>query len=108
NRFNGFPDGSREGQLMTYRIDPEKNEIKALKQVTNWRNKRVLEIGCGNGRLTRRLARLGAHVHAINQNADLIKLGRKELPNAYTSRIRFNVGKSTKLSHPNEVFDVVL
>jgi len=93
---------------MAYRIDPEKNEIKALKQVTNWRNKRVLEIGCGNGRLTRRLARLGAHIHAIDPNADLIKRAREALPNAYATRIRFNVGKSTKLSHPNEVFDVVL
>lgn len=93
---------------MTYRIDPEKNEIKALKQVTDWRNKRVLEIGCGNGRLTRRLARLGAHIQAIDPNADLIKQAREALPNAYAGRIRFDVGKSTKLSHPNEVFDVVL
>ena len=93
---------------MTYRIDPEKNEIKALQQVTDWRDKRVLEIGCGNGRLTRRLARLGAHIHAIDPNADLIKQAREALPNAFANRVRFSVGKSTKLSHQNEVFDVVL
>jgi len=47
-------------------------------------------------------------LHAIDPNADLIKRAREALPNSYASRIRFNVGKSTKLSHPNEVFDVVL
>jgi len=45
---------------MALRIDPEKNEVHALKAMTDWRKKRVIEIGCGNGRLTRRLAQLGA------------------------------------------------
>ena len=39
--------------------DLERNEISTLKQVTDWRTKKVLEIGCGNGRLTRRLGAVG-------------------------------------------------
>ena len=35
---------------MTIRVDPERNEIRALKEVGTWRGKKVLEIGCGNGR----------------------------------------------------------
>jgi 2-polyprenyl-3-methyl-5-hydroxy-6-metoxy-1,4-benzoquinol methylase len=42
---------------MPLRIDPEQNEIRALKSAANWRGKEVLEVGCGNGRLTLRLAR---------------------------------------------------
>ena len=34
---------------MPLRVDPEQNEVRALKGVTDWRRKRVLEIGCGNG-----------------------------------------------------------
>jgi cyclopropane fatty-acyl-phospholipid synthase-like methyltransferase len=40
---------------MTLRIDPEENEIQALRELTDWRGKRVLEIGCGEGRLSQRL-----------------------------------------------------
>src|SRR5262249_45284994 len=93
---------------MTLRVDTERNEIKALKQFTDWRGKSVLEIGCGNGRLTRRLARLGAHVQAIDPSQDLIKQARQQLPKSFAGRVRFNVGESGSLRFANERFDVVL
>jgi tRNA G46 methylase TrmB len=37
---------------MTVRVDPENNETRALLDLVNFTNKRVLEIGCGDGRLT--------------------------------------------------------
>ena len=45
---------------MSIHVDPEGNEVRALERVAEWRRKRVLEIGCGGGRLTLRLAALGA------------------------------------------------
>jgi 2-polyprenyl-3-methyl-5-hydroxy-6-metoxy-1,4-benzoquinol methylase len=65
---------------MALRIDPEKNEVNALKAMTDWRDKRVLEIGCGNGRLTRRLANLGAQIEAIDPDRKLIAIAKKDLP----------------------------
>jgi|SRR5215813_1502437 len=93
---------------MTLIIDTERNEIKALKQVTDWRGKSVLEIGCGNGRLTRRLVRLGGRIHAIDPGQDLIKQARQQLPKSFASRVRFNVGESSRLAFPNGKFDLVL
>jgi len=93
---------------MTLRIDPEKNEVRALKAMTHWRGKRVLEIGCGNGRLTRRLANLGAHVDAIDPDKKLIAAARKELPTRYSDRVRHKVGSALDLKYPKQTFDIVV
>jgi 2-polyprenyl-3-methyl-5-hydroxy-6-metoxy-1,4-benzoquinol methylase len=93
---------------MTLRIDPEKNEIRALKGVTNWRRKRVLEIGCGVGRLTQRLARLGAIVDAIEPDAGLVRKAREELPPRFAERVRFQTGQAERLDHADESFDLVV
>ena len=93
---------------MPIRIDPERNEIRALKAVTDWRQKLVMEIGCGEGRLTRRLARLGAIVHANDPDAGLIAKAKRNVPRSFAKRIRFRVGQAEKLSHASKTFDVVV
>src|SRR5579859_6526241 len=42
---------------------------------------RVLEIGCGAGRLTRALANLFGEVHAVDVSGEMIALARKALSN---------------------------
>ena len=93
---------------MTLRIDPEKNEVHALKEMTTWRGKRVLEIGCGNGRLTRRLANLGAQVDALDPDKKLIATARKELPVSFSDRVRYKVGSALDLKYPKQTFDIVV
>jgi ubiquinone/menaquinone biosynthesis C-methylase UbiE len=93
---------------MTLRIDPEKNEIHALKEMAEWRGRHVLEIGCGNGRLTRRLANLGAQVDALDPDKKMIALARKELPARYADRVNFKVGSAESLKYPKETFGIVV
>jgi len=93
---------------MTLRIDPEQNEVRALKGVTDWHRKHVLEIGCGAGRLTRRLAQLGAVVHASDPDAALISKARKSLPQSLAKRVSYKVGQAEELGHQDESFDVVV
>ena len=93
---------------MALRIDPEKNEVHALRTMTDWRNKRVIEIGCGNGRLTRRLANLGAQIDAIDPDRKLIATTKKELPERLSDRIRFKVGSALDLKYPKLTFDIVV
>lgn len=93
---------------MTLRVDPEEYELKALEQVADWRHGRVLEIGCGEGRLTQRLARLGAIVHAIDPDAKVVRKARKALPERFQQRVTFKQSQAEKLTNKNESFDVVV
>jgi len=93
---------------MTIQIDPEENEIWALRRSANWRNKRVLEIGCGDGRLTARLARLDANVQAIDPSAESIRLARSKRPARFAAHIHYSVGKAENLKSRAESFDIVV
>ena len=89
-------------------IDPEQHEVRALRQIGGWRGARVIEIGCGDGRLTRRLARLGAQVHALDPSAELIRAARKNLPPRLATRVTFRVGQAERLRQPNEAFELAV
>lgn len=61
--------------------DPEAHEVAALRRmVPAFTGLRVLEIGCGEGRLTRRYAAGAASVIAIDPDADAIRALRAEQP----------------------------
>jgi 2-polyprenyl-6-hydroxyphenyl methylase / 3-demethylubiquinone-9 3-methyltransferase len=93
---------------MTLRVDPEQNEVRALKAVTDWKNKRVLEIGCGDGRLTLRLARLGAIVEANDPKPEAITKARKNLPKRFAGKVRHKVGQAERLAYRDASFDAVV
>ncbi|HUE90315.1 MAG TPA: class I SAM-dependent methyltransferase [Vicinamibacterales bacterium] len=61
--------------------DPELNEVSALGEVVPaFSGLHVLEIGCGDGRLTRRYATEAASVVAIDPDAGAIEDLRRALP----------------------------
>lgn len=86
-------------------IDPDEHEIRALRSVGDWRRKQVIEIGCGSGRLTLRLARLGASVQALDPDASLIRAARKSLPRRFAPRVHYHVGQAEHLKAKDEAFD---
>ena len=90
-------------------IDPAGDEIRALMGVTNWRGKRVLEVGCGNGRLTLRLAGLGAEkIIAFDPDPKLIRTARKNLPKKRKDRIEYRVGHAEHVKQKADLFDIVV
>ena len=93
---------------MAVHIDPEGNEIEALQRIGDWRGKRVIEIGCGDGRLTLRLAGLGAVVHAVDPDAEAIRTARKNRPKEFARRIRFSVGQAERLDQREASFDLAV
>jgi 2-polyprenyl-3-methyl-5-hydroxy-6-metoxy-1,4-benzoquinol methylase len=74
---------------MTVRVDPEGNETRALLALADPSERRVLEIGCGDGRLTRRYAAGAAHVTAIDSWEEGIVRARQQLPGALQGRVDF-------------------
>lgn len=71
---------------MAVRLDPEDHEKAILYRLAdNFSGKRVLEIGCGDGRLTRRFAADAALVDAIDPDAERIAHARQNVtPNPVT------------------------
>jgi ubiquinone/menaquinone biosynthesis C-methylase UbiE len=93
---------------MVIRVDPERNELRALKEVAQWVGKKVLEVGCGGGRLTLRLATLRPKlIQAIDPNPDLILAARRNLPSRFSKQIRYRVGSTGNLKYPSRSFDIV-
>ena len=93
---------------MTLQVDPERDEIRALARAAAWRDKRTLEIGCGEGRLTLRLAGLGARVEAIDPHARLLRTARRALPARLAGRVRYRVGSAYPLAQRSGSFQRVV
>jgi 2-polyprenyl-3-methyl-5-hydroxy-6-metoxy-1,4-benzoquinol methylase len=74
---------------MTVRVDPESNETRTLLSLVDFTGQRVLEIGCGDGRLTWRYAGMADRVIAIDPKADAIGRARENLPEELNRRVEF-------------------
>lgn len=74
---------------MAIRTDPEGNETVALFDLADLDGAEVLEIGCGDGRLTWRYADRAAHVTAIDPFADGIARAKRHLPERLNGTIDF-------------------
>lgn len=72
------------------KIDPENSEPQALFEFADFRDKHVLEIGCGDGRLTWRYADNATHVTAIEPSAEQVAAARENIPNNLQGRVEFH------------------
>ncbi len=93
---------------MTVILDPEDTETKALHDYADFNGKRVLEIGCGDGRLTWRYADRVAHAVAIDPKAEDIEIAIADCPAEVRNKIEFRVARLEELSRPVEKFDLAL
>lgn len=66
--------------------------------------KKVLELGCGTGEFTKRVATTGADITAVDVSPDLINIARKTVQNGH---IRFQIQNIEKMNFEDESFDIV-
>jgi 2-polyprenyl-3-methyl-5-hydroxy-6-metoxy-1,4-benzoquinol methylase len=94
---------------MAISIDPAGRELRALGRVTRWRGLRVLEVGCGDGRLTLRLAQLGAaSIRAFDPDPRAIRAARAGTPRRHARHIDYRVGHAERLPYRAREFDCVV
>ncbi|HEX6398865.1 MAG TPA: class I SAM-dependent methyltransferase [Actinomycetota bacterium] len=94
---------------MAIRVDPEGNETAALFALAELRGAEVLEIGCGDGRLTWRYADRAARVTAIEPFADSLARAKERLRETDLPVEFRHVGFEDFASTADpEVFDVTL
>jgi 2-polyprenyl-3-methyl-5-hydroxy-6-metoxy-1,4-benzoquinol methylase len=95
---------------MSIQIDPEGNETNALFDMVDFDAREVLEVGCGDGRLTWRYAERAAHVTAIDPFAEAIERAKERLPGTLKGRVEFHRAAFEDLarSHQPSTFDVAI
>ncbi|MBI3859059.1 MAG: class I SAM-dependent methyltransferase [Thaumarchaeota archaeon] len=92
---------------MTLSEDPENTEMKMIRNHASLTGKDILEVGCGNGRLTFQYAASTRSVVALDASNKAIAEARKNTPGALKGKLSFRVGRGESLAFPNESFDLV-
>ena len=90
------------------RTDPERKEVRMLLRHAPLPGARVLEIGCGDGRLTRRVAGTVRAVVGVDPDGERIARAKRLTPARHRGRIQFEVGSGEDLRFPNRSFALVL
>ncbi len=90
-------------------IDPAGEELRLLRRALPFRGKQLAEIGCGDGRLTRRLASLApSRIDAFDPDPGQIRLARRALPSRLRGHVHYDVGRAEQIRKPDAVYDVVI
>ena len=90
---------------MAVQRDPEETETTYLRDFLPLAGARVLEIGCGEGRLTWRYARTAARVTGIDLNPERVAAAPRECPPDLRASTSFALARSEALPFPSETFD---
>lgn len=85
--------------------DREGAEQAVIADAVDLRGKRVVDVGCGDGRLTEFAAAHAAHVYAFDPDADAVEEARRRTGNG---GVVFGVHGAEELARPKRRFDVAL
>lgn len=75
---------------MSVVADPEGTSALVIKEFADLKDKRILEIGCGKGRLTFPLAEIAIHITAIDPAAEDIEHAIEATPGLLKDKIEFS------------------
>jgi ubiquinone/menaquinone biosynthesis C-methylase UbiE len=90
------------------RRDDDGVESAAIAALVPLDGKRVLEVGCGEGRLTTLAATHASSVYAFDPSAEYVAAARAALTGEQRRRVRFAVHEAEALDVGRERFDIAL
>jgi ubiquinone/menaquinone biosynthesis C-methylase UbiE len=93
---------------MTLQKDPEQNETKYLHQFVDFTDQRVLEIGCGEGRMTWQYAKGTQTTIGIDLDLDALRIARLDRHSDLQNKALFARADSRLLPFRKETFDIVV
>ena len=88
--------------------DPEGNEKKYLHQFADFKGKRVLEIGCGEGRLTWKYAGASSLTVGFDMDHDALRIARADEPYDLQKNVHFAEASAVNIPFSNETFDIAI
>lgn len=86
--------------------DPAGVEARALAELADFDGKRVLEVGCGDGRMTFLYAEQAREVLGVDVEDESIREARAALPDRLADRVEFRVADAEALDVPRQRFDI--
>jgi ubiquinone/menaquinone biosynthesis C-methylase UbiE len=88
-------------------LDPEGAHLAAVLRAADFRGRRVLEVGCGEGRLTWGFAPLAASVLAFDPSEEAIAQARAECADELRAKVRFEVARAEEIEVPPQSVDLL-
>jgi ubiquinone/menaquinone biosynthesis C-methylase UbiE len=93
---------------MSIQKDPERNESKYLHQFADFTNKRVLEIGCGEGRMTWQYTGKTRMTIGIDTDKDALRIATVDRASDLENKVYFSCAASEYLPFSKETFDIAV
>lgn len=93
---------------MSYVIDPDGVEVGVVHDLVDFEETRVLEAGCGDGRLTWRYANRAKSVLAYDLSEEKVERARANTPFELAGRVQFVAEDVTAADLPAYAFEVAI
>ena len=93
--------------MSTLQKDPENKEGKTLHQFADFKDKRVLEIGCGEGRLTWKYASASSLTIGFDPDHNALRVARADAP-LHAEQARFTRASAKYIPFSKETFDIAV
>jgi ubiquinone/menaquinone biosynthesis C-methylase UbiE len=87
---------------------PPADELREYGGVGLVRGKRVIDVGCGDGRMALGCAPYASEVIGVDPDPEAIRLARRKAREQGAANVRFKVGVAQELPFADEHFDVVI
>jgi ubiquinone/menaquinone biosynthesis C-methylase UbiE len=93
---------------VAWRIDPERVERRTLRELAPVDGLHLLELGCGDGRLTLQVGGEAASVFAVDPDEERVANARRSLPRELAGKVSFAVAGAADVKRPGRRFDLAL
>jgi len=89
-------------------LDPEGEHLAALRRLASFGGQQVLELGCGDGRLTVPIAADADFVLAFDPDGEAVERARHSLPAELAERVAYEVASGAAIEIPPTSFDIAV
>ena len=93
---------------MSLQKDPEGFEKKILHKFVDFKDKRVLEVGCGEGRLTWKYAAASSLTVGFDPDHDALRIARADSPSDLQKKVHFSNASARHIPFSKETFDIAI